>query len=63
MSKSGGLKCEIITVQNITFKNVKIELRLTNNVFNNLYYLDPNKMGINLFPDFDTGSPKIKKFS
>jgi hypothetical protein len=50
-----GLKCEIIAVQNITFKNVKIELRLTNNDFNNLYYLDPNKMGINLFHYFTNG--------
>lgn len=50
-----GLKCEIISVQSITFNNVKIELRLTNNDFNSLYYLDPNKMGINLFHYFTNG--------
>lgn len=50
-----GLKCEIISIQNLTSDSIKIELRLSNDDSSNLYYLDPNKMGMKLFHYFTNG--------
>lgn len=50
-----GLSCEIKSVQYIATNNVNIELVLTNNDSINYYYLDPDKMGINLFHYFTHG--------
>lgn len=50
-----GLSCEIKTVQYLASNNVKVELILKNNDSLNYYYLDPNKMGENLFHYFTNG--------
>ena len=50
-----GLSCEIQSVQYLASNDVKIELILKNNDSFNYYYLDPNKMGINLFHYFTNG--------
>ena len=50
-----GLSCEIKSVQYFGSSNVKVDLILKNNDSLNYYYLDPNKMGINLFHYFTNG--------
>lgn len=50
-----GLSCEIKSVQYLSSNNVKVELTLKNNDPLNYYYLDPNKMGTNLFHYFTNG--------
>lgn len=50
-----GLSCEIISVQKITDNKVKITLALTNLESGNLLYLDPDKMGLELFHYFTNG--------
>ena len=50
-----GLSCEIKSVQYLGSNNVKVDLILKNNGSLNYYYLDPNKMGINLFHFFTNG--------
>ena len=50
-----GLSCEIKSVHYIASNNVKVELILKNNDSFNYYYLDPDKMGVNLFHYFTNG--------
>lgn len=50
-----GLSCEILSIQNISSNNVKIDLQLTNNDSDNLLYLDPDKMGLGLFHYYTNG--------
>ena len=50
-----GLACEIISVQKLSSDKVRFEIRLVNNDSENLYLLDPDKMGINLFHYFTNG--------
>lgn len=50
-----GLSCEIKSVQYIASNDVKVELILKNNDSFNYYYLDPDKMGINLFHYYTNG--------
>ncbi len=50
-----GLKCEINSLLYLSSNSVTIELRLINNDSSNLYYLDPDRMGINLFHYFTNG--------
>ena len=50
-----GLSCEIKSVQYLSTNDVKVELILKNNDSFNYYYLDPDKMGINLFHYFTNG--------
>ncbi len=50
-----GLSCEIESVQYLSSNNVIVELTLKNNDSFNYYYLDPDKMGINLFHYFTNG--------
>lgn len=49
-----GLSCEINSVQ-YSPNHVVIELKLENNDSFNYYYLDPDKMGVNLFHYFTNG--------
>ena len=57
-----GLSCEIISVQYLSATNVSVELTLKNNDSFSYYYLDPDKMGSNLFHYFTNGL-YIKDFS
>jgi len=50
-----GLSCEINSVQYSSPNNVVIELQLNNNDSFDYYYLDPDKMGVNLFHYFTNG--------
>jgi len=50
-----GLSCEIKSVERLSSNSVKVKFLLTNNDPFNLYYLDPGKMGINLFHYFTNG--------
>lgn len=50
-----GLNCEINSVQYSSPNNVVIELQLNNNDSFDYYYLDPDKMGVNLFHYFTNG--------
>lgn len=59
-----GLQCEIRSVQ-LNSGKVLLELELINNDSFNYYYLDPEKMGLELFHYFTNGlsfwSPTLKK--
>ncbi len=50
-----GLSCEINSVQYSTQNNVTIELELRNEDTFCYYYLDPDRMGVNLFHYFTNG--------
>ncbi len=50
-----GLHCEIKSVHYFSSNNVKVELQLKNNDSFNYYYLDPNRMGNELFNFFTNG--------
>ena len=50
-----GLSCEINSVQYLSPNDVIVELNLKNNDSFSYYYLDPDKMGINLFHYFTNG--------
>lgn len=50
-----GLRCEIESVKYSSSTNVVIELQLINTDSYNYYYLDPEKMGIDLFHYFTNG--------
>jgi hypothetical protein len=50
-----GLKCELSSVQIESQNNVTVELVLRNTDSFNYYYLDPEKMGENLFNYFTNG--------
>ena len=50
-----GIKSEILSVQKMTDNKVKITLELTNLETDNLLYLDPDKMGLELFHYFTNG--------
>lgn len=50
-----GLSCEIKSVQYLSTNDVNVTLILKNNDSFNYYYLDPEKMGINLFHYFTNG--------
>lgn len=50
-----GLSCEIKSVQYLSSNNVKVVLSLKNNDSFNYYYLNPDKMGVNLFHYFTNG--------
>jgi len=50
-----GLSSEIISIQQIADNKVKINLELTNLESDNLLYLDPDKMGLELFHYFTNG--------
>lgn len=50
-----GLSCEIYSVQYVAQSNVTVELQLNNYDSFDYYYLDPDKMGINLFHYFTNG--------
>lgn len=50
-----GLSCEINSVQYSSPNNVVIELQLNNNDSFDYYYLNPDKMGVNLFHYFTNG--------
>ena len=50
-----GLSCEINSVQYSAQNNVTIELELRNEDTFSYYYLDPDKMGVNLFHYFTNG--------
>lgn len=50
-----GLSCEIKSVQYLSSNNVKIVLLLKNNDSFNYYYLNPDKMSVNLFHYFTNG--------
>lgn len=50
-----GLSCTIDTINFTSNKNVTVSLVLTNNDNINYYYLDPKKMGNNLFHYFTNG--------
>jgi hypothetical protein len=50
-----GLSSEIISVQRMTDNKVKITLELSNLETDNLLYLDPDKMGLELFHYFTNG--------
>lgn len=50
-----GLSCEINSVQYSAQNNVTIELELRNKDIFSYYYLDPDKMGVNLFHYFTNG--------
>ena len=57
-----GLNCEINSVEYLSEGNVTVELKLINQDSFNYYYLDPDKMGINLFHYFTNGL-SIRDFS
>ncbi|MEZ5106835.1 MAG: hypothetical protein R2757_20185 [Draconibacterium sp.] len=50
-----GLSCEINSIQYLSPNDVSVELNLKNNDSFSYYYLDPDKMGINLFHYFTNG--------
>jgi len=50
-----GLSCEIKSIQYLSPNDVSVELNLKNNDSFSYYYLDPDKMGINLFHYFTNG--------
>lgn len=50
-----GLSCKINSVQYLSSTNVSVELILKNEDPFSYYYLDPDKMGINLFHYFTNG--------
>ncbi len=50
-----GLTCEIADVQKISNNTIRLKLQLTNKDSESLYYLDPNKMGLELFHYFTNG--------
>jgi len=50
-----GLSCTIDTINFTSSKNATVSLVLTNNHDLNYYYLDPQKMGTNLFHYFTNG--------
>ncbi|MDO9153648.1 MAG: hypothetical protein Q7U47_08075 [Paludibacter sp.] len=50
-----GLACEIVDVQKTSANKIQLKLRLTNKDNENLYYLDPDKMGLELFHYFTNG--------
>ena len=50
-----GLGCKINSVDYSSPNNVTVELQLINNDSFNYYYLDPDKMGVNLFHYFTNG--------
>jgi hypothetical protein len=50
-----GLSCDIQSVQVTTDHKVKLDLTLSNNDTFDYYYLDPVKMGLNLFHYFTDG--------
>lgn len=50
-----GLSCDIKSVQYLSQNDVRVELILKNNDAFSYYYLDPDKMGINLFHYFTNG--------
>jgi hypothetical protein len=50
-----GLSCEIKSVQYLSSNNVKVVLLLKNNDSFNYYYLNPDKMSVNLFHYFTNG--------
>lgn len=50
-----GLSCEIKSVHYSSPQQVVVELKLKNNDSFNYYYLDPDKMGIQLFHYFNNG--------
>jgi hypothetical protein len=50
-----GLSSKIISIQKITENQIKITIELTNQESENILYLDPNKMGLDLFHYFTNG--------
>lgn len=50
-----GLSCEILSIQKLSSNKVKIDLQLTNNDSDKLLFLDPDKMGLELFHYFTNG--------
>ena len=50
-----GLACEIVDVQKTSTNVIRLKLQLTNNDSESLYYLDPNKIGLDLFHYFTNG--------
>lgn len=50
-----GLACDITDIQITAANKIQLKLQLTNKDSENLYYLDPDKMGMNLFHYFTNG--------
>jgi len=50
-----GLSGEIVSIKKTSAKNIQLTLRLTNYSSVNLYYLNPDNTGINLFHYFTNG--------